>query len=212
MGVVESSCVCNSAPSTALLSGEEGQTTINIQSLEFCLPSPGARLKRTMIKCLVLFVLSCFLLSDVEAWWRPPHYPTYPTYPQPQPPKPAPKPYPGYAYQHQMLPLILAQQKAAQTAQADQRALMMAMSGMGGGGQSILPWLLLNQAGGAGGGLGGNALALAMMTQGMGGMFPDPMMAYWMFQHGPLNAGSTGNSAPASAPASPAPAAPAATP
>merc|ERR1719402_1142272 len=33
-----------------------------------------------MMKCLLLFVLSCFLLSDVEAWWRPPsHYPTYPS-------------------------------------------------------------------------------------------------------------------------------------
>merc|ERR1719402_1968199 len=199
-------------PQPSSSSGEEGQTTINKQSLEFCLPSPGARPKRTMMKCLLLFVLSCFLLSDVEAWYSYPRYPTYPTYPQPQPPKPAPKPhYPAYAYQHQMLPLILAQQKAAQTAQADQIALMMAMNGMGGGGQSILPWLLLNQAGGAGGGLGGNALALAMMTQGMGGLFQDPILAYWMFQHGPLNAGSTGNSAPASAPASPAPAAPAAT-
>merc|ERR550519_1010072 len=150
------------------------------------------------MKCLLLFVLSCFLLSDVEAWWRPP--PRYPTYPQPQqPPTPppaapaapaAPQPqYPGqYSYPRQMLPLMLAQQQAAgQLPATSQLPLMMAlggMGGMGGGAQSMLPWLLMNQAGG---GLNVNNLPLYMMTTQ--GMMGDPMMSYFLLsQHQALNA------------------------
>merc|ERR550519_2614607 len=177
------------------------------------------------MKCLLLFVLSCFLLSDVEAWWRPP--PRYPTYPQPQqPPTPppaapaapaAPQPqYPGqYSYPRQMLPLMLAQQQAAgQLPATSQLPLMMALGGMGGMGgaaQSLIPHLLMNPglSGGvqsmlpwllmnqAGGAGGGlNNLPLYYMMTNQG-MMNNPMMAYYLLnQHQQLNAGRTGNSEP----------------
>merc|ERR1712055_645973 len=204
MGVVAT--VTPSLPQPYSTSGEEGQTSINTQSLVVLVESRCETQAETMMKCLLLFVLSCFLLPDVEAYYGYGGYPTYPPYPQPAKPQPAPRPHyqpSPYQYQNYMLPLIIAQQQAAKTAQADQMALMMALGGMGGGAGGIMPFLMMQSlggaAGGAGGGLNNNNLMLALMGQGMGG-FNNPMWSYYMLnqhKHGAYSPADHSHPAPA---------------
>merc|ERR1712055_317413 len=112
----------------------------------------------TMMKFVLLSVfLSCLLLTDVEGYY----------WPQPQ----------QQNSMSQWLPYLLMQQGGS--GNNNLMLWMMMMGGMGGGmgGNSMLPYIPMNQ-GGAGGGLNNNNLALAMMG-GQPGM-QNPWMTYYM--------------------------------
>merc|ERR1712112_200497 len=115
----------------------------------------------TMMKFVLLSViLASLLLTDVECY----RY----QYPQQH-----------YGGMSSYWPLLLQQQGGAN----NNNLLMMmmgGMGGMGGGMQSMLPYLLMNQGTG---GLNQNNLLLSMMG-GMGGGMQNPMMAYYLLnQH-----------------------------
>merc|ERR1712112_327034 len=115
-----------------------------------------------MMKFVLLSViLASLLLTDVECYRY--QYPQHP-----------------YGGMSSYWPLLLQQQGGANNNNLLMMMMMGGMGGMGGGMQSMLPYLLMNQGTG---GLSQNNLLLSMMG-GMGGGMQNPMMAYYLLnQH-----------------------------